>query len=291
MQGNESISPDNVSPEEVRQFIKLLKEEDGIDFSGYAPASLGRRIAHVLSVTGVKTVDELRQRVVADKGFIRQLVEGITVNTTSMFRDPLFWSALRNDVFTALTHHQTIRIWHAGCSSGEEVYSMAILLHELGLQNKTIVYATDVNERSLSEAKEGKYSVKSMNEAIAAMRLVLPESDIKTYTRSGYPGSLHFKRELVRNVRFKKHNLLSDPVFYKFDLILCRNVMIYFTQETQDKVIALFRESLLHNAFMATGSSETLSRTGALNDFELVNPVEKIYRKKSGRNTTGSAPY
>lgn len=286
MQENDPI-PAGVSTELIRQFTKLMREAGSIDFSGYAPASLARRIMHVMELSGTKTIDELRQRMLLDKRFVSQVLEGITVNTTSMFRDPLFWKALKDQVFTAFANHQTIRIWHAGCSSGEEVYSMAILLYELGLYDKTIIYATDINEQILTNAKEGKYMIKSMNEAISGLRLVLPGTDIRKYCRPGHPGWMYLKKELINNVRFRKHNLLADPVFYKFDLILCRNVLIYFTQDIQDKVIALFRESLLYDSFMATGSSETLSRTGALNDFELINPAEKIYRKRSVLTTSG----
>ncbi len=264
---------------EIKLLIEAIYLKYGIDFRGYSEASITRRILKNLAFSGMKSISELRSRIVRDKASFEQLLLDLSINVTEMFRDPLFYKAVRETVVPCLRKKSFIKIWHAGCASGEEVYSLAILFHEEGLDNRTRVYATDFNEKILTAAKNGIYSLEKM----------------KTYTMNYYKaggkssfGDYYTSRSndatisqfLKKNILFTRHNLASDRSFGEMDLILCRNVMIYFNRDLQDSVFQLFKESLSEGCFLCLGAKESLRYSTCSDDFEDVVPKEKIYRKK-----------
>jgi chemotaxis protein methyltransferase CheR len=227
----------------------------------------------------MNSVAELIQRLQSEKDFFHQFVSEITVNVTEMFRDPSFWRELREHIIPSiLLNTETISIWHAGCSSGEEVFSMAVMLKEMNLLHKAKIIATDLDTQILEKAKKGAYTVKNM------------ELNEKNYIRfqgtsslSNYyevkDGKAIMNPSLVANVSWRQHNLVSGPVFNKFDLVLCRNVMIYFNQTLQNDVLKRLHESMFKYSYLAIGSKESLIWCEIANKFIVVNNEEKIYKK------------
>ncbi len=257
-------------------FDSLLKKYR-LDLSSYATASLDRRLERFLSLYEFNSAEALTERLLGDASFFDHFVKEITVNTTEMFRDPACWQALRNTVLPVLNELPTIRIWHAGCSSGEEVYSMAIMLREEGLYEKARLVATDLNKEVIATAAAGCYSLKSM------------PLNADNYLKAGGKASLadYYKTEghqavmdptLLSHVRFLKHDLSTGAAFSKFDLILCRNVIIYFNKELQEKVFSLFSQSLFKRGVLVIGKKETLNYFSGYRAFAEFNATEKIYR-------------
>jgi chemotaxis protein methyltransferase CheR len=264
---------------DLRNLTQVIKEVYDYDFTNYAMSSFKRRIQRVLDIFKMNSVAELIQRLQSEKDFFHQFVSEITVNVTEMFRDPSFWRELREHIIPSiLLNTETISIWHAGCSSGEEVFSMAVMLKEMNLLHKAKIIATDLDTQILEKAKKGAYTVKNM------------ELNEKNYIRfqgtsslSNYyevkDGKAIMNPSLVANVSWRQHNLVSGPVFNKFDLVLCRNVMIYFNQTLQNDVLKRLHESMFKYSYLAIGSKESLIWCEIANKFIVVNNEEKIYKK------------
>jgi chemotaxis protein methyltransferase CheR len=265
---------------QLRSLTDLLKLKYDYDFSNYAMSSFRRRIQRILEVYKFPSFDALLDKLsVGDKKFFHEFLSEITVNVTEMFRDPSFWVELRENILPQIfAENKSVSIWHAGCSSGEEVYSMAIVLQEMGLLERARIVATDIDQSILQKAKEAAYSIKNM------------ELNIKNYERAkgSYTLDKYFKEQngkammdktLVKDVVFKEHNLVSGTAFSKFDLILCRNVMIYFNQVLQNQVLKVFHESLFKNSYLVVGSKESLIWCEIANKFAVVNNEEKVYKK------------
>lgn len=264
---------------DLRRITELVKEQYRYDFTNYAMSSFRRRILRIMELYKFGSADLLIKRLKDDKSFFDEFIAEITVNVTEMFRDPPFWRELRDNVIpNILLNHNTISIWHAGCSSGEEVFSMAILLKEMGILDKAKIIATDIDKVILEKAKKGHYSMKNM------------ELNEKNYIR--YEGKNNFKdyfkeengkavmdKSLIQNVSFREHDLVQGVVFNKFDLILCRNVMIYFNQNLQNEVLKKHHESLFKYGYLVIGSKESLIWCEIANKFIVVNNEEKIYKK------------
>ena len=263
--------------EEIAELIDLVKRVHGFDFSDYSKASLKRRLTRIMMIKKLSFYD-LRHTLINDATFFQNFLEEITVNVTEMFRDPSFFKALNTQVLSYLSTYQHVKIWSAGCSSGEEVYSLAILMQQAGLKDKSFIYGTDVNTVVLKEARKGIYSFRN----------------IKTYTEnyqlSGLSGSLtdHFTTmydaatihsELKANTLFSVHNLVSDTVFNEFQLISCRNVFIYFETQLQEKILDLFYRSLCPHGFLCLGSKETIRSDVFKKKFKAINQKENIYQK------------
>jgi chemotaxis protein methyltransferase CheR len=266
-----------VSNEDLAEIIDLVKQVHGFDFSEYSKASLKRRVNRVMMIRKLDFYD-LKHSLVNDEGFFQVFLEEVTVNVTEMFRDPTFFKALGNDVIPYLSTWQHIKIWSAGCSSGEEVYSLAILMNKAGLRNKSFIYGTDVNTVVLKEAKKGIYSLRNI------------KSYAENYELSGLGGSLtdHFTTmydaatvhsELKTNTLFSVHNLISDTAFNEFQMITCRNVFIYFEISLQEHVLELFYKSLVPHGFLCLGSKETIRSDKFKKKFKPVNIKENIYQK------------
>lgn len=263
--------------EEVNILLNDLLDVYGYDFSDYSKASLKRRMQRLYALDKFPSFAEFRFRIRSDEAYLKRFVEEITVNVTEMFRDPQFYQALRKDVLPTLATYPFIRIWHAGCSTGEEVYSMAILLHEAGLLKKSLLYATDINPDVLERAKAGIFPLGAMKQYSENYILSGGTQDFSTYYTTRYQLA-KFSRDLASKMVFATHNLVSDGSFNQFQLILCRNVMIYFEKPLQDKVLALFDQSLDPLGFLALGAKETTRFSGIDTHYKQVGK-EKIWRK------------
>jgi chemotaxis protein methyltransferase CheR len=226
------------------------------------------------------TVTQLLDRVLHDTDAMERLLLQLSVNVTAMFRDPSFYKAFREKVVPLLRSYPFIRIWHAGCSTGEEVYSMAILLEEEGLYERSRLYATDMNEAVLAQARKGIFPVSVMPEYAKNYALAGGKAQLSDYYLSRYDFAL-FRQSLRRNVVFAHHNLVTDGSFNEFNVILCRNVMIYFDRELQGAVHRLFHTSLRRFGVLALGRKESLRGTAHEHDYAELDPIEKIFRRSA----------
>lgn len=263
--------------EEVSILLNDLLEVYGYDFSDYSKASLKRRMQRLVSVDKFPSFAEFRFRIRNDEIYLKRFVEEITVNVTEMFRDPLFYKLLRTEVLPTLATYPFIRIWHAGCSTGEEVYSMAILLQEANLLNKSLLYATDLNPDVLEKAKTGIFPLSAMKQYSENYIGSGGLQDFSSYYTTRYDYA-KFNRELSAKMVFATHNLVSDGSFNQFQLIMCRNVMIYFEKSLQDRVLQLFDQSLEPLGFIALGAKETMRFSGTATQYNQLQK-ERIWRK------------
>lgn len=263
---------------EIELLLEAIHRHYGHDFRQYAYASLRRRIWKRLETEGLRTVTALTDRVLHDADALDRLVDGLSVNVTAMFRDPQFFRAFRERVVPLLRTYPFFRIWHAGCSTGEEVFSMAILLEEEGLYDRARIYATDLNERVLRTAKAGIFPLERMQEYTDNYLRAGGRGEFSGYYVAGYDGAL-FDQRLLRNVVFAQHNLVTDRSFSEFHAILCRNVLIYFDRALQTHAHRLFYDSLATFGVLALGSKETLRFSPYDECFEPLATAEKIYRK------------
>lgn len=266
-----------ISDEEVEILLNDLFETHGYDFTGYTRGSLKRRINRLFTLDRFPSFAELRYRLKTTPGYFRRFVEEITVNVTEMFRDPAYYKVLRNEVLPVLNTYPFIRIWHAGCSTGEEVYSMAILLEEAGLSHKSLIYATDINPEVLENARKGIFPLGHMKQYSENYILSGGLKDFSDYYTANYKFA-RFDERLSSKMIFSTHNLVCDRSFNEFQLILCRNVLIYFDKQLQEKVFTLFDESLENLGYLALGSKETLRFSSVAGKFKQISK-EKIWRK------------
>lgn len=266
-----------IKEEEVDILLNDLLDTYGYDFNDYSKASLKRRINRLFTLDRFPSFAEFRYRIRSDESYLKRFVEEITVNVTEMFRDPAFYKALRSEVLPVLATYPLIRIWHAGCSTGEEVYSMAILLHEANLLHKSLLYATDINPDVLDKAKEKIFPLAQMKQYSENYIESGGKSDFSSYYTAAYDRA-RFDKKLTEKMIFATHNLVSDRSFNEFQLIMCRNVMIYFDKDLQDRVLRLFDQSLEPLGFLALGSKETLRFSGIASKYKQLGK-EKIWRK------------
>jgi chemotaxis protein methyltransferase CheR len=277
---NASPAPPNPPLEELelRLLLDAVFQFYGFDFRDYAPSSLRRRVRHLVRDEGVSTISALQDRVLHDPATLPRLVQGLSVSVTSMYRDPGFFRAFRQRVVPVLRTYPMVRIWHAGCSTGEEVYSMAALLEEEGLYDRCRIYATDMNEAALQKAAAGSFPLAAMREHTARYLAAGGRRSFSEYY-SVRDRDAVFHRRLRRNVVFAQHNLVTDRSFNEFNAILCRNVLIYFNRSLQERVHRLLYESLGRLAFLGLGSKETVQFTPFERSYQVIDPAHKIYRK------------
>jgi len=267
-----------ITDEQVEIMLNDLLELYGYDFTNYTKASIKRRINRLYSLDHFPSFAEFCYRLRTDKSYVNRFVEAISVNVTEMFRDPLFYTALRTIVLPQLATYPYIRIWHAGCSTGEEVYSMAILLKEANLLHKSLLYATDINQEVLERARQGTVPLSNMKLYSENYIQSGGTSAFSNYYTATYDRA-RLKEELRSKMVFAMHNLVSDGSFNEFQLILCRNVLIYFNKDLQDKVMKLFDNSLEKLGFLALGTKETLRFTGIAKHYRQISSKDKIWRK------------
>lgn len=262
---------------DIEILLNDLFEIHGYDFTDYSRASLKRRINRLFSMDRFPSFAELRYTLKSSPDYLQRFVEEITVNVTEMFRDPSFYKALQTQVLPVLNTYPFIRIWHAGCSTGEEVYSMAILLEEANLLNKSLLYATDINPGVLDNARKGIFPLSQMKQYSENYILSGGKKDFSSYYTANYDHA-KFDERLNRKMIFSTHNLVSDRSFNEFQLIICRNVLIYFDKDLQSNVFTLFDESLENLGFLALGAKETLRFSSIARKFKPFDK-EKIWRK------------
>ena len=265
---------------EVELLMEGIFRQYGFDFRSYAYSSLKRRLWKRIQAEGLATVSQLQDRVLHDPAMMEKLLLDLSINVTAMYRDPSFYAAFRAEVVPLLRTYPFIRIWHAGCSTGEEVYSMAILLKEVGLYDRSRIYATDINEVVLQRARAGIFPLDKMQEYTQNYLRAGGTESFSQYYTAMYDGA-RFDPALTRNVVFSQHNLVTDGSFAEFNVIVCRNVMIYFDRELQNRVHELFYASLVNFGILALGSKESMRFTAYEDRYEALNTKEKIFRRLS----------
>ena len=263
---------------EIELLLEGIFRHYGFDFRSYAYASIRRRLWKRIEAEGLSTISELQTQVLHQPPMMEKLLLDLSINVTAMFRDPGFYRAFREKVVPLLRTYPYIRIWHAGCATGEEVYSMAILLQEEGLYDRSRIYATDINEVVLARAKEGIFPLDRMQEYTENYIASGGQRAFSDYYTAKYGGAL-FNSALTRNVVFSLHNLVTDRSFAEFNVILCRNVMIYFDKSLQARVHGLFYDSLATFGILVLGSKESLRFSPYEDNYEQINGPEKIFRK------------
>jgi|SRR3569833_77109 len=265
--------------EDLKELLSAIDHKYGYDFSQYSQVFLQRRFISFMITHKIKTAEELNTQLLDIEYIFDELILHISITVTEMFRDPLFYKSVREKIIPRLATYPFIKVWIAGCATGEEVYSIAILLREHGLLDRSIIYATDINQKALQTARDGIYPIRNM------------KLYTENYIRSGGTNSLSeyyiarhsfalFDRTLVKNVVFAPHNLVADKIFNEFQLIFCRNTLIYFNEYLQNKVVSLFYDSLCNFGFLALGNKESLLFMNKKNHFQEVDRKEKIFIKK-----------
>jgi chemotaxis protein methyltransferase CheR len=263
---------------EIELLLEGIFRHYGFDFRAYAYASIRRRLWKRIEEEGLASVSALQERVLHEPEMMEKLLLDLSINVTAMFRDPSFYVAFRQHVVPMLRTYPFIRIWHAGCSTGEEVYSMAMLLREEGLYDRSRIYATDINEVVLKRAKAGIFPLERMQEYTDNYMRAGGKKSFSEYYTAKYGGAL-FDQSLTKNVVFSQHNLVTDRSFSEFNVILCRNVLIYFDKTLQSKVHSLFYDSLAMFGVLVLGSKETPRFMSHEECYEQIAPPEKIFRK------------
>jgi chemotaxis protein methyltransferase CheR len=265
---------------EVDQFLDAAYRRYGYDFRNYARGTVTRRIKRMLSLSGLESISEMTSKMLHDKEFFAGIIVEFSIAVTELFRDPSFFCALRRDVVPFLKTHPFIKIWHAGCATGEEAYSLAILLKEEGLYDRATIFATDFNDEALRRAKEGVYPLDRIKDYTKNYQQACGKEDFSDYYHAEYDHAI-MDSSLKKNITFSNHNLVTDGVFGEMSLILCRNVLIYFNKTLQKRVLNLFADSLGYNGFLCLGGKETLKFSGVSDSFEAIDNKHRIYQYKS----------
>ncbi|MEX5746868.1 protein-glutamate O-methyltransferase CheR [Massilia sp. X63] len=263
---------------ELKMLMEAVYLKYNYDFREYTGASQKRRILVAMREMECDTVSSLQAKVMHAPDGFAQLLQYLTIPVTEMFRDPEYWQALREHVVPFLKTYPSLKVWVAGCSTGEEVYSLAILLQEEGLLERTIIYATDINPESLDAARRGVFPLDRMRTYTENYQKAGGKGAFSDYYTAAYNGAL-FNRVLVENVTFADHSLATDSVFSETHFVSCRNVLIYFNRKLQDRVLGLFHESLCYRGFLGLGSKESIEFSSYGERFDVLSRRERIYRK------------
>lgn len=263
---------------ELNLLLEGIYQKYGYDFRNYSKASLKRRISMRQLISQIPNMSDMQHKVLHDRNFFHTLLSDLSVNVTEMFRDPYFYKTLRESVIPILKTYPFIKIWHAGCSTGEEVYSMAILLKEEGLLDRSLIYATDFNEIVLNRAREGVYPIDRIREYTINYQKSGGLESFSDYYTAKYDAAI-MDHSLKKQIVFAQHNLATDNVFGEMHLVMCRNVLIYFNKDLQSRSISLFSESLVRKGILCLGSKESLRFTPYNDHFSDLVGKEKIYQK------------
>lgn len=263
---------------EINLLLEGIYRYYGFDFRNYVSSSIRRRIWYRIRAERLKSVSSLQEKVLHDPCVMERLLADFSIHISEMFRDPPFFKSFRKKVVPLLKELPFVRIWHAGCSTGEEVYSMAIILHEEGLYHKTKIYATDMNEDLLKKAKDGVYPLDKMRAYMDNYQLAGGAKKFTEFFEVCHDKAV-FHPFLTQNVVFAQHNLATDHSFNEFHVIICRNVMIYFDRVLQDRVHRLFYESLCTSGILGLGCKEDIAFNNYSHYYEAFDPEQKIYRK------------
>lgn len=264
---------------EIEQLLEVIFKVYGYDFRNYNKAHVKRRILHRVTNLGLQSVSQLQHKILYEQDCFDLILRDLSINVTEMYRDPGFYRSIRNEIIPILRTYPYIKVWHAGCSTGEEVYSFAIMLFEEGLYNRTQIYATDFNQNVLEVAKQAIYPISKIKDYTMNYQASGGTHSLAEYYVANYD-SVIFDNKLKENIVFAEHNLVTDSVFAEVNLLICRNVLIYFNKELQNKVINLFSESLIKGGFLGLGSKENIMLADANEQFEIIDSKEKIFKKK-----------
>lgn len=264
---------------ELRLFVEAVYLKYHYDFREYAHASLRRRLTAALAHFGCESLSQLQHRLLHEDGIFPSLLGYLTVQVSDLFRDPAYFRTLRERVVPLLRTYPSLKVWVAGCSTGEEVYSLAILLREEGLLSRTLIYATDINPRALEQAEAGVYAIDRIAGFTANHRASGARSSLSDYYTAGY-GSALFDRSLREHITFSDHSLATDSVFAEMQLVSCRNVLIYFNRELQNRAVGLFHDSLCRRGFLGLGARESLRFTTLGERFEEFAREDRLFRRK-----------
>ncbi|MGX5689114.1 CheR family methyltransferase [Arcticibacter tournemirensis] len=270
---------DKLTSEELEELINWINNIHGFSFDGYSRASLKRRVARLLELRNLSFYD-LKGLLINDLDYFEEFIIDVTVNVTEMFRDPLFFGALKQKVFPYLASFQEIKIWSAGCSTGEEVYSLGVLLERDGLYKRTFLYGTDINPKAIETARRGIYSLSNMKQYSENYNRIGITGSLSDFYLAKYDAAL-IAGQLKKNTLFSVHNLVSDGVFNEFQMICCRNVLIYFNAELQQRVLQLFYDSLCPLGFLCLGAKEILRGAELSKRFRIIDKFQNIYQKIS----------
>lgn len=263
---------------EIKCLLEALFEKSGHDFRHYSQAHVKRRVKHMQTISGLPNISQMIHQVIYDDAFMEGFLHQLSINVTEMFRDPGFYSAVRNKVVPILATWPHVKIWHAGCASGEEVYSMAILLEEEGLYGKCKIYGTDFSPTVLEEARKGVYKIENMKNYTGNYLKSGGKESFSDYYTANYDYAM-ISKSLKRNIMFAEHNLTLDAVFSEVNMVVCRNVMIYFNRVLQNRVFKLFWESLCPGGILCLGNKEAIGPE-CKELFEPIDEKERIYRRR-----------
>ncbi len=270
----------NTEDIELRLLLEAIYHRYHYDFRSYSTASLKRRLKQARDRFGCRSYSLLQDQVLHEPAMLPELLGYLTVQVSEMFRDPSYFSALREKVLPHLTTYPSLKVWVAGCSAGEELYSLAILFREEGLENRTLFYGTDINIQALKKAEAGVYELDRIALFSENHRRAGGKSSLSDYYTAAY-GAAVFDKSLRKRAVFSDHSLVSDAVFAEVQLVSCRNVLIYFDRPLQDRAVGLFKDSLVRNGFLGLGFKESLRFSGHADAFTEFVKDERIYRKKS----------
>jgi len=270
---------EDTSELEISLLLEAIYQKYGYDFRQYSKAHIHRRIMNRLRLSRLEDISQIQSKVLKDETFANELLQDFSITVTEMFRDQEFYKSLREQVIPILKTYPFIKIWHAGCATGEEAYSMAVIMQEAGLYDRTTIYATDFNQHALNRAKEGIFSNKMMKEYAINYQLSGGEKSFSDYYTSKYDNVI-MNQSLKKNIVWANHNLVTDSVFAEVNLILCRNVLIYFDHNLQNKVQKNFYESLINGGILCLGSKEGLRFSDFNDKYIELDKKQRIFKKK-----------
>ena len=263
---------------EIALLMDAIYKRYGYDFRNYTAASIKRRVRNLTAQGNHASISAMIPPLLLNPAFGAKLIYGLSVTVSEMFRDPEFFGTLRQKVIPYLKTYPFVRIWHAGCATGEEVYSLAIVLKEEGFYDRATIFATDFNDLALEKARQGIYPLDKMKEYTASYQRAGGTGTFAEYFRTGYDAAI-LDNALKKNIAFANHNLVADGIFSEMHLVICRNVLIYFDKTLQDRVLRLFHDSLVYGGVLALGSKETLQFTQVADNFKPLSSKWKIYQK------------
>ncbi len=273
------MSAVHLAENELDLLLETLYQQYGYDFRQYSEAHIRRRVMNRMALSRLETLPDIHHRVVHDETFAAQLLQDLSITVTEMFRDPDFYSAVREKVIPILKTYSFIKIWHAGCSTGEEAYSMAVMLKEEGLYERTTIYATDFNQRALDRAREGIFSHDMIKTYTGNYRKSGGREAFSDYYTAKYDMAI-LDQSLKKNIVWANHNLVTDSVFAEVNLVFCRNVLIYFNKALQNKVQEVFLNSLINGGILCLGSKESLRYSNCHDKYTELDRKQRIFKKK-----------
>jgi chemotaxis protein methyltransferase CheR len=259
--------------------LEAIYQKYGYDFRQYSKAHIARRLSNRMVLSNLNSISEIQNKILHDQAFASLLLQDLSITVTEMFRDPSFYLALREKVIPFLKTYSFVKIWHAGCSTGEEVYSLAIFLKEEGLYDRATIYATDFNQVALERAKEGIFTNERMKEYTLNYQKAGGSESLSEYYTANYDHVI-MHQSLRKNIVWANHNLVTDSVFAEVHLILCRNVLIYFDKDLQNRVQKLFCESLINGGILCLGLKESLRFSDYADYYAETDKQQRIFKKK-----------